>query len=622
MNFRKIFAERNYNVCGRVLPYEQFKPFCDKEQGFVIDPGHIPALIERAEKIDPNKVYPVMPASEYMMYKRDGNRSIYESKFFERRDDLLRLAVAEYVEGKGRFLDQVINLVWMILEETTWVLPAHNQSKPGVNCCLPYAYVGDVDYIDLFSATTGADLAWVYYLLHDRLAEVTTIVTDRMLYELDRRIIKPFLNPVYRSTLMWWTGVNGNTVNNWCPWVTSNVLTVAALTVKDAKVREVVVRESLPILDCFISVYHDDGGCDEGPSYWSAAGGALFNACEVLYDMTGGYVNIFDDPLMRAMGEYAVKVVVNGNRALNFADSPARVNPSPILLYEWGVRSGSEMMRSFGQNRLGGNLCGTGMDSSLPYRQMGFLVNGKMPACDFVAPLKFWMDGIMIAGTRENHATDKGLYLAFKGGNNNESHNHNDVGNLIVFSDGKPVFIDAGSGTYTRKTFSRERYSIWAMRSEYHNVATFNGVTQTAGAQARATDPVYDSETGKLTLNLKTAYPEQAGIDSYTRSAVLQGGLITVEDDVKLLAPGEVMFSLITTVLPEDVTDSSFTVNGATVRFDPSLRYAVEALDKTEPEVERIPKSWDTDVLYRVTLTSAEKTAGKKYVMTVGKACK
>ena len=613
---RRIFEERKFNVDKKVLPYKDFKLFIDQEQGFTINEEQKARLIKAAEDTLAKDI-PQLYAHEFMMFRRDGNRDIYENRYFPRRGMLMSLALGEYVERKGRFTDKLIDVLWLILEETTWVLPAHNPSKPDVNCCLPYAYTGDVDYIDLFAATTAAALSWVYYLCHDILAEVSTIITDRMLFELDRRIVKPFLNDNYLWDKCWWTGMHGNTVNNWCPWIVSNILTVGALVVKDTITRTMIVRRSLPMLDAFTSIYHPDGGCDEGPSYWNAAGAALFNACLVLYDMTNGYVNVYDDPLIKNMGEYAVKVIVTQNRVLNFADSPSRVSPNPILLYHWGKLCDSEMMKTYGMWKLNGELCGVGPDTGMPYRWMKFITTPRLPKSDFVAPKNFYIGGLEVAGSREGSELAKGLYVALKGGHNAESHNHNDVGNIIVYSDDKPIFIDAGSGTYTRRTFSGERYTIWAMCSDYHNCATFNGVTQRGGRQACSTDTVYEPKTGKMTLNLTNAYPDEANIDTYTRSAELKDSVITIVDNVALKDDGNVMFSYIVRVSPEEVGEGYFVIEGRMISYDSSLQYAIEELDKTWPEVANIPKGWDTEALCRITLTSKEPIKEKKYVLTV-----
>ena len=613
---RKVFAERGYNVSDKVVSYNDFKMFIDTPQGFKINEEQYPAIIARAEKHLEAPI-PQLIASEYMMFKRDGNRSIYEGKYFPRRNMMLELATAEYVEGKGRFLDKLIDVVWLVLEETSWVVPAHNTAKEGVNTCLPFAYTGHVNYIDLFSAGTAATLSFVYHLCKEKFDSVTTIINERILFEINRRIIEPFMSDTDMFEKGWWSGIRGNAVNNWCPWIVSNILTICALTVKDQITRTMMVKRCLPMLDAFTDVYHEDGGCDEGPGYWNAAGAALYNACLVLYDITNGYINVFDDPLIRNMGEYAVKVVITDSRRLNFADCPSKGTPNAAVLYDWGKLSGSEMMTTFGQNRMGGKLPGVNVDINLSYRSFKFLCMDTPEYAEYKAPTKFYLNGIIIAGTRETSDAQKGLYLAIKGGNNAESHNHNDLGNIIVFADGNPIFVDAGSGRYTRRTFNSERYTIWAMSSDYHNCAMFNGIPQKPGAQYRSSDETYDESTGKLTMNLKTAYPVESDIDTYTRSAVLENGVITLEDDVTLNNAGEVAFTFLTVKAPEKIEGNSFTLQSRTVTFDPSLEMTVEDITCDWPEVAGIPSNWGTDVMRRIILKSKEPTKGKKYVLTV-----
>ena len=56
-----------------------------------------------------------------------------------------------------------------------------------------------------------------------------------------------------------------------------------------------------------------------------------------------------------------------------------------------------------------------------------------------------WMDQTHVMTTRECEGSEKGFFLAAKGGDNAESHNHNDIGNFIIYVDGKPLFIDLGT---------------------------------------------------------------------------------------------------------------------------------------------------------------------------------
>jgi hypothetical protein len=107
-----------------------------------------------------------------------------------------------------------------------------------------------------------------------------------------------------------------------------------------------------------------------------------------------------------------------------------------------------------------------------------------MFAIDPVPPLPrdVWLPEIQVMLARDQVGSSERLCLAAKGGHNAESHNYNDVGNFIVYIDGKPAIVDAGVETYTRKTFSAERYTIWPMQSGYHSLLpTVDGLMQSPG---------------------------------------------------------------------------------------------------------------------------------------------
>ena len=94
---------------------------------------------------------------------------------------------------------------------------------------------------------------------------------------------------------------------------------------------------------------------------------------------------------------------------------------------------------------------------------------------------------------RDREGSADGLYVAAWGSHNAQSHNHNDVGNAIVFVDGAPVLVDVGRPTYTSQTFSSRRYDIWAMQSAFHNLPTVNGQMQKDGRAFAAKNVVYQA---------------------------------------------------------------------------------------------------------------------------------
>src|SRR5262249_47037337 len=129
----------------------------------------------------------VLPANVFLEFKRNGNRDHYERLRNIRRGRLLDLTLAECAEGKGRFMDQILNGLWATCEETYWGLPAHlgaQKAGPG----LP-------DYseptVDLFAAETSAQIAWTVYLLGPALEKLNPLVLPRLYYEMDHRLLTP-----------------------------------------------------------------------------------------------------------------------------------------------------------------------------------------------------------------------------------------------------------------------------------------------------------------------------------------------------------------------------------------------------------------------------------------------
>lgn len=100
-----------------------------------------------------------------------------------------------------------------------------------------------------------------------------------------------------------------------------------------------------------------------------------------------------------------------------------------------------------------------------------------------------------------------GWCLTAKVGCNADSHNHNDTGSVILYRYGKPFLIDVGVETYTQKTFSNQHYEIWIMQSQWHNLPTFGGVQQQAGAVFRAQDvrTAFSENDAEISMELSAA---------------------------------------------------------------------------------------------------------------------
>ena len=597
----KVFEENRITAKDKVLSYDEFiknTPIATPE----IDPEKAKIIIAEAEKLLDEEI-PFVTLYSYREFKITGNRSNFQRPYAKRRNMLHTIALAEYCEGKGRFTSKMCDLVWAILEETTWVVHAHASHNPAdPTADVPPVYnESDLHGIDLFAGATGALLTMVLTLNRAALDSLSPIIAERMEYEIQKRVIKPFT--IYIFT---WSGSYGTKCNNWCTWITDNLLYITAMLEKRQGIRQRVVERALAYLDNYTSYIPDDGGCDEGPGYWGAAGACYFSALELLYEMTGGAIDVYSTPLVRYMGEYIAKMNINDNKFINFADCGPTFYPDGYLIMRYGERCGSESRYAFGK-----------MMAPKCEQVPGYTHINKALR-DLIMPMPneklttkaerfVWMPSLKVMTARESEDTSKGMFLAIKGGHNKESHNHNDVGSYVIYSDGEPAIIDPGSCTYTRDTFGKNRYTIWCMQSHYHNLPAFDGEGEKNGAEYRSTREAYDEQTHSISLGLEEAYAKEAGVEEFTRSACLNGGTVTVSDDIHLDAEREIDFRLMTHREPEVVAPGKLILNGGVVlEYDPALEYELESF---VPAQSNPMERWGTPVLYRMHF----KTKAKEY---------
>ncbi len=617
---RNIFASRGIHA-DNVLSKAEFKPFGSPDFDIrkILAP-YGASFICRAERLLETE-YPMLNASMYMEYIRNGNRSHFEGRYFKRREMLCDFLFAELAEEKGRFTEQIIDGVWHIMEETSWIIPAHNWNGKNLKesvVSLPDTFNtwdenDDMKHIDLFSAVTGAFMAWVWYLSGDILDPQNPVIRTRLLSQLKQRILHPF----YTYNHDWWMGeALPERLNNWTPWIISNVLTVIAFCEEDDALRCAGVEKCLVILDRYINNLPEDGGCDEGPGYWNVAGGSLFDCLELLYDMTDGNINIFDEDVVRRFCCYIMNVSIKGNTYINFADASSCLSPDFRMISRMGRRLGIPRLSAFASSLVYDETGKEKIDVShfaiahySTYRSVQNMAE-DIPTCEPFVPEKcIFFPNLQIAITRDSDD----MFLALKGGHNNESHNHNDVGQFILFDGDTPIIMDAGVEAYTKTTFSPQRYTLWAMRGNYHNIPTIAGCEQQPGTQYRAETVSYDETTGALTLELKDAYPVEAGIVSYRRSALLLDSAATVIDDIHLTEAAPVEFHYLTADKPVFEGNSILFATGHKAEFDPVLLPSVEAIDLGNG---KIAKEWKRDVLYRISLTTKEPITDAQYRIT------
>lgn len=542
--------------------------------------------------------WPLTTAKHYLTYSRTGNRAMADDVNREKLNALRTLALAELMEGKGRFLDDLINGVFAFCEQTYWGSPAHlymhgyEGSIANITTLLPEE---NDPIIDLVTGDTAADLAWIWYFFHEEFDNVSPVIAERLQQELRRKVLEPF----YQRNDYWWiTGWGEGRVNNWTPWCSYNILTCILLLETDKQKREDGIYKTMQAVDLFINSYPEDGGCSEGPGYWGPASGRLFDYLTLLQKAGVGRIDIFNNELVRNMGRYIYRVYVSeGENYVNFADAQARIQHDGGLIYRFGKAIQDPEMEGFGAflldkqgatgQRSGGrignsleNLFNTDSWRSAPKKE---------PLLD-----EYYLSNLDVAIARDKKNTDMGFYFAAKGGHNGEQHNHNDVGSFVLFYNGHPVLIDAGVGTYTRETFGKERYNIWTMQSNYHNVPLINGVAQQAGRNFTSRNSSFTATKDRVRFSteISGAYPKEAQVKNWQRAYQLdRGEKFTISDAYQLIEnKGETRLHFLTTLSNEQTKPGELLLKGdgfeLLMRYNPkSITATVEQKDIDDPKL-------------------------------------
>jgi hypothetical protein len=603
----------------RLIPQAEWRPFpqlSDSAGWAKADREMLMSCIRAADSLIDFE-WQTIPATLSLLYVRSGNRSQYEAIHFKKRETLATMILAETAENKGRFIDPIINGIWSVCEESWWGVPAH----------LPAGYAGLMDvsrpFVDLFAAETGKVLAWADYFLGDRFDEVSPQIRKRIYGEITSRLLDPFMKRDH-----WWTGKSGIVPNNWNPWICSSLLNTALLVETDERKRLDVVAEILSVLDNFFNHYPHDGGCDEGPNYWNVAGGAFYDNVVLLNLATGdAFRYVYGDEKFKNMGRYIYLAQICEKYVMNFADASHRINVIPDMVYRFGKDIGDSDMMSFGAFYHKPDVAASATVRSLCALFMQDEIREAVRRLPL--PRDVWFPDLQVAAARDREGSCQGFYLAVKGGHNDESHNHNDVGNYVVFYDGQPLLIDVGAGKYTARTFSSKRYDIWFNCSDFHNLPSINGVNQRAGRQFKASGVEYrvGESSAVFSLDIAKAYPEEAGVNSWKRTVTLQRGKrVTVRDAVDLRKAESVTQNIMTCYPAEVVKPGRLVIHCEPKDGKPrdfviaynhkQMRAEVEKVSLVTEEDEGIRNKWG-DRIYRIRFIAVNPKLKDSFLLTM-----
>lgn len=573
----------------------------------------------RKDGVDALKeLWPNIPTTLYLDFFRTGNRTTFESLYFRRRIILVRMVQA-YCAGleTDELLDGIIDGIGSICEEFSWIVPAHNW--PHENSLPP----GEHETVDLFAANTSSLLALTIHLLKEPLEREVPGLIDKVCLECKKRCLIPFME----NDTQFWMGFHPipghGPLNNWNPWITANFLHTLFLIPCDNYSNKEGVARAVRVLNNYLDTLSPDGGCNEGPAYWNHATGSLFDCLDILSFATDGSVDLFKDEWFTNAVSYLERMHIHDQYFVDFADCSGKLTSLPSgligriadtmnnrelkalsLNMKYSSDSNDEAFSTF---RLIRNLffCTESSSDNLLEKRKS----------DCFPDLQI---GIL-------HDSKSGLHMACKGGNNDESHNHNDVGHFIIYGDGHPLVIDPGVGDYTRETFNHLRYTIWSMQSGWHNLPRINGLDQKDGKNFHCDQ--FNMDGDQISISMSEAYPEDTGLSSWKRKLFFNRDNSSVELTDTCSFCGEnnnICWNFIFLVKPEVNPDlkGSFLIHSpvGTLTFSwPADRFLVEIDSQIIPDKDDKMGSWGVETIWRIRIKNMvplSKKIQEKFLFT------
>ena len=570
--------------------------------------------IDEAEKVNSYN-WPVVKATDYLEIIRSGDRR--QDVYAAPRAALTALVMGELAEGKGRFIDQIINGVWYYSEQTWWGWSAHLPGPSG----LP-----DIKNpsIDLGVGEIANILSWTWFLFKTEFDKIHPFISRRLKDEIMYKAVLPYYNRID----FWWQGLDGSRdVNNWNPWTNHNILT-AILILEDDQAKKIRgVEKVVKSLDQFINVYPNDGGCDEGPSYWGRAGASLYQCLDLLKRATNGKFDVYENQLVKNMGSYIYKAYIEYPYFINFADADATTGGRPQIIYSYGKDINDPVMKKIGAFLAKKQNWGTEIPEGKIDEQIMQLMHLKeienAEAGDALI-FDFWLPDLQVAGARDKANSSEGFFFAAKGGHNAESHNHNDLGSCVLYFNGKPCLVDIGRETYTAKTFSSRRYEIWTMQSQYHNLPKINGVDQKEGREFVATNSVFtaDAKKASFSTDIFKAYPDEAQVKKWVRSYTLERAKrFVITDDFelyKVVTPSTLNFVTSCKVIETAPGNLKLEGDGFALNMAFNPKNVTPKIEETQITDSGLKRYWST--ITRVVFTmNNQKTKGKNEIIITEK---
>ena len=402
-------------------------------------------LLEEYEKHQPNK--PVLPRSAKEILEYNDHGTYFRNLNLLEYTTILALIYPDNQE----YYDKLVEIVWAYCNEYAWAPLGHYNDYYNRT---PYDY--DPGLLDIFACSVGFSMAEIKHIFKDKFPK---LLVDRMTAEIRRRTIEPYVERNF-----FWEKHD----NNWTAVCTGAVGAVLMYEAPDLYYK--YQKRLHDSMECYLAPYRDDGMCVEGSAYWGFGFGFFCNYAMLEREFTNGEVDWFKRDKVKAIATYIQRMYLQPNVVASYGDCNFKE------VYWYGL---AHLLRKVYPNdveklpMLNVNLLSY---THFTFGIRAFIYFDKENVCEKLENGTYYANDC-------SYFTKRTDYYGFscKGGDNGESHNHNDVGSFIFARNNKSYLCDFGYPGPTASTpgyHGNQRYTYFNPSSFSHNVPYINGIGQ------------------------------------------------------------------------------------------------------------------------------------------------
>ena len=448
----------------------------------------------------------------------------------KRAEGLSRLTWAECLENKNQYTKRIEEALRDVIQQKSWTSPRSDHGFKNYN--------GIAYSVELTSSLYAHTIAQTLYLLGDKIpADLRKLALDALYI----RIFNPVLETFKSNTTERQNGFLTD-MNNWNHVCLAGVVGAALTTLqsKEERARFIAIGEYYSRNG--LKGFGDDGYCGEGVVYFSYGFGHYILLREHIWQATGGKVDLFKDPKVQKIAGYPANIeVMNGvYPAISDCKEGAKPDANVMAYLNKSFGLGLAKYDTLGQQaRTGDNRMSVMMvfPNSLTKNN-----SSRSRVRSDQSDIRFYFEQTGVLVCRPMSGSSSNIGVVFKGGNNAESHNHNDIGSFTIVQGNQIMAGDPGVIPYTANIFDpKYRYTYKTISSFGHPVPLVADSCQQPGAHARSktigTD--FSREKDNITLDISSAYPVP-GLKKLNRTMDYDrqnNGIVTFTDSFEYAKP-------------------------------------------------------------------------------------